>query len=123
MPELLLSVDLPIDFRYPPEFVRTVELGIIQLEPWLILTGDQLRQRFLGMRDRYPDKTYVPFAERQDTRDFACWTGPTPEVTIVHDFASPGWELRSRRSWPNFHAWLRQAVEDFIEWGEIELGL
>lgn len=57
--DLLMSVDLPTDFHYPPEFIRTVELGIVQLEPWLILTGDPLRQRFVGMRDRYPGKTYV----------------------------------------------------------------
>ncbi|MDP8928108.1 MAG: hypothetical protein M3O70_05910 [Actinomycetota bacterium] len=34
-----------------------------------------------------------------------------------------GGERRGREPLVNFHTWLRLAVEDFIEWGEIELGL
>jgi hypothetical protein len=122
MADLLLSADLPPEFIYPPEFVRAVDQGIVALEPWEILVGDDLRRRFTGLQDRYPGATYVPLAARVDNDDVACWTSTAPEITIVHDFASPGWERRDKRSWPNFHAWLRQAVEDFIEWGEMEVG-
>jgi hypothetical protein len=121
MADLLTNSDLPAGFRYPPEFIRAVELGIVDLEPWFVLTGDYLLDRYLGMRERYPRKTYIPFAEKQDTVDFACWTGPSAQVTLVHDFASPGWELRSHQTWPNFHAWLREAVDDYIEWSDGEL--
>ncbi len=122
MADLLPSGDLPPGFVYPPEFVRVVELGVVNLEPWEVLVGDRLRHRFAGLQDRYPGTTYVPLAARVDNDDVACWTDPTPVVTIVHDFASPGWERRDKRSWADFHAWLRQAVEDFIEWGEMEVG-
>ena len=33
MADLLDPVDLPLGFTYPREFVRVVELGIVDLEP------------------------------------------------------------------------------------------
>ena len=33
-------------------------------------------------------------------------------IVIVHDFAAPGHEQRG--DFPNFYAWFRQAIEDFI---------
>jgi hypothetical protein len=119
--ELLTSDDLPPGFDYPPEFVRIVELGLTSLEPWEMLTGEELRRVYSGLRKRYPDQVYVPFAARQDNDDIACWPGSCPGVIIVHDFASPGWERQGQA--PSFHAWLRAALEDCIEWGEEELGL
>jgi hypothetical protein len=121
--ELLSRSDLPDGFEYPPEFLRVVELGLVQLEPWFVLRGDLLRRRLDGLKERYPDRVYVPFADRQDNDDVACFTGSGAEVVIVHDFASPGWERRGREPFHGFHDWLRQAVEDFIEWGEDDLGL
>lgn len=118
--ELLSPGDLPDGFAYPPEFLRVVELGLLQLEPWFVLRGDLLRRRLEGLEKRYPDRVYVPFADRQDNDDVACFTGSGSEVVIVHDFASPGWERREREPYPDFHAWLRRAFDDFIRWGEDE---
>lgn len=114
MPDLLPLQDLPPGFEYPPLFIRAVGLGLLGLEPWWILHGERLLQRAEGLRERYPDRRLVPFAERQDNDDVACWEGSSPEVVIVHDFASPGWEDSGGH--PNFGAWLRQAIEDFIDW-------
>jgi hypothetical protein len=51
----LLSIDdLPPDFEYPQEFIRVVELGLTNLEPWWILKGEPLRDRFRGLRERLP---------------------------------------------------------------------
>ncbi len=122
MAELLTVDSLPLDFEYPPEFIRTVELGITDLEPWKVLTGERLRFTYVGLRKRYPGEEYIPFAARQDNDDIACWQRTPPEVLTVHDFASPGWEKQGRLL-PNFHAWLRVALEDCIEWGEEELGI
>lgn len=119
--ELLAESDLPAGFGYPPEFLRVVELGLVQLEPWFVLRGDLLRLRLAGLKERYPEQVYVPFADRQDDDDVACFTTVGSEVVIVHDFASPGWERRGRQPFRNFNAWFRQAVEDFIAWGETEL--
>jgi hypothetical protein len=120
MSELLSGDDLG-GFVYPPEFERVVSLGLVDLEPWRILLDAELRESAEGLRKRYPDRRYVPFASRIDNDDIACWSTPTTgEVLIVHDFASPGWEARGR-GFPNVMAWFRQAVEDCIEWGELEV--
>lgn len=115
MANLLPLSDLPDGFEYPAEFIRVVELGLIDLEPWWIFDGDQLWSRAEGLRSRYPDRRLVPFARRQDNDDVACWDLAEGDVAIVHDFASPGWERRAR--FPDFYAWLRQAIEDLIEHG------
>lgn len=113
---LLAVIDLPDGFTYPPPFIRTVELGVTNLEPWWVLTGDELRERYEGLRERYRDQAYVPFAARQDNDDIACWDAARGNqvVVIVHDLASPGWERRGAE-FPDFYAWLRAAVDDFIE--------
>lgn len=110
--------DLPESFRYPREFVRTVELGLVDFEPWLILTGDALIEKYRGLSQRYPGKGYVPFASRQDNDDVVCWISG-PAVLTVHDHASPGWEIRGR-GYDDFHSWLRAALEEYIFWGEME---
>jgi len=115
------STDLPPGFTFPPEFVRVVEFGLVKLEPWELLFGESLRLACRGLRKRYPDHWYIPFAVRQDNDDTACWDGVPGTVVIVHDFASPGWEHEA--TFPSFHAWLRHTFEEFIEWGEEELGL
>jgi hypothetical protein len=113
MADLLSTGDLPAGFEYPHEFVRVVELGLTNIEPWWIIDGDRLRSRFTGLRERYPERSLVPFAIRQDNDDVACWDTVAGNVAIVHDFASPGYEQCTGFS--NFYVWFRQAIEDFIE--------
>ena len=85
------------------------------MEPWHVLTGDELFRRFNGLGTRYPTRSLVPFGARQDTDDIACWDISRPgEVVIVHDFASSGWE--DQGSYHDFNSWLRSAFEEFIEW-------
>ncbi|MBE1876627.1 hypothetical protein [Myceligenerans pegani] len=117
MADLLRPADLPHGFAYPREFVRVVELGIVDLEPWRILAGERLARRATGVRDRYPSRVLVPFAERIDNDDVACWdVDRGAPVVIVHDLASPGWEHVAE--FADFYDWLRQAVEDLIEYDE-----
>lgn len=115
MAELLPIEDLPSGFAYPHQYVRIVELGLISLEPWWLLEGEVLRRRSVGLRERYPDRELVPFASRQDRDDVACWDGQPDRVVVIHDFASPGWEVAGE--FEDFNAWLRQAIEDLIEFG------
>jgi hypothetical protein len=115
MADLLTITELPEGFDYPPEFIRVVELGLTNLEPWWIFDGDQLRRRVTALRERYPERRLLPFARRQDNDDVACWDLAQGDVAVIHDLASPGWEQRAR--YPDFNAWLRRAVEDLIEHG------
>lgn len=117
MTELLPVTELPEGFSYPPEFIRVVGLGLIDLEPWHVLEAERLRSRHAGLAKRFPGRELVPFAARQDNDDVACWDlelGPGV-VAVVHDFASSGWERREE--FPGFYDWLRHAIEDLIEFG------
>lgn len=117
MPELLSLQDLPDTFHYPQQFVRAVELGITQLEPWWIVGGELLRRRYVGLRERYPPQELVPFAVRQDCDNIACFDVSSGKVLVIQDFADPGFERRGE--FEGFDGWLRRAVEDFLEWGRL----
>jgi hypothetical protein len=57
----------------------------------------------------------VPFADRQDNDDVACWErGGADAVVIIHDFASPGFE--DEGSFEDVGAWFRAAVEETLDW-------
>lgn len=73
MADLLTGDDLPEGFAYPPEFLRVVELGLTDLEPWWIIDGDLLRSGMRLLASAYPTRRLVLFAKRQDNDDVACW--------------------------------------------------
>lgn len=106
---------LPSWFEYPQEFLRVVDLGLKNLDPWSILEGDALEQRYLEVSMRYPDNGYIPFAIRSDNDDIACWTKDSgnEQVKIVHDFASSGWE--DVKTYGSFWDWFKAAIDDMIE--------
>jgi hypothetical protein len=109
----LKSDCLPEGFTYPEVFLKIVALSLIDLEPWLILSGEALLSRSNGLRKRYPQRNLIPFARRLDNDDVACWEGAQAgEVKIIHDFASGGWE--SRAVFPDFEAWFGAAVQDML---------
>jgi hypothetical protein len=111
--DLLSDAELPCGFAYPSLLVRVVDLGLMNLEPWWILKEDALRDRLAGLRKRYPKRSLVPFARRQDNDDIAAFDIDRGNVVIVHDFASPGFEQRAE--FDDLAGWLRQAIEDLIE--------
>jgi hypothetical protein len=115
MADLLDPAQLPPGFTYPPEFLRVLDLGLVNLEPWWIFDGAALRDRVAGLRERFPDRVLVPFARREDNDDVACWEHQPPQVVVIHDFASPGFE--DRGAFADFYGWLRQAIEDLIAFG------
>lgn len=112
--DLLSAKELPLGFSYPQQFMHIIELGLIDLSPWYLLEGKSLRDTIEGLSQRYPERNLIPFARRQDNDDIACWQASSKnEVFIVHDFASPGWELHSQ--FTGFYDWFRFAIEDLIE--------
>ena len=113
---LFSTKELPDGFTYPAAFERVVDLGLTNLEPWHItLDVEFLRARVKGFRERYPYREIVPFAHRQDNDDVACWQVDRPgEVLIIHDFASPGYELNEE--FPSFEAWFKSAIDAMFEW-------
>ena len=115
MEKILKDKELPSWFHYPQEFLKLIELGLVNFEPWVVLLDDQLRTRFKGLQERFPERQLIPFAKREDNDDVACWEkGRGGIVVIVHDFASPGFE--NSIEYDGFWKWFREAIEDMIEY-------
>ncbi|MBO6504698.1 MAG: hypothetical protein JJ960_06350 [Kordiimonadaceae bacterium] len=111
---LLTSKEVPEWFTYPPGFLRIYNQGLVNFEPWKIIKEDRLRYRLQGLKNRYPKRNVIPFAERQDNDDVACFEKGVVGVVIIHDYASQGWE--SREGFDSFWDWLRSALEETIYW-------
>jgi hypothetical protein len=113
---LLSKENPPEGFAYPPEFLHLLGLGIRALDPWRILEGDQLVVRSSGLAARYPSRALIPFAVRIDRDDVACWDlDRAPRaISVIDDFDTPGDE--QLESFDKFNDWLRQAIEDLIDY-------
>lgn len=110
---LLTAEELPQGFLYPRGLLRLVELDLLELEPWQIVTGEYLRSTNLGLAGRYPTRHLLLFARRQDNDDCVCFDLDTGRVSLVHDWALPGWEAQGE--FADFDAWLHSAIDDLIE--------
>jgi hypothetical protein len=105
---------LPQWFKYPDEFIKIVDLGIVNLKPWYIMEGDTLVQKTIGINQRFPKLELVPFAKRDDNDDVACWSKNNPsQVVVVHDFSEDGWE--NVETYGIFWDWFKTAVDAMIE--------
>ncbi|MFC6713294.1 hypothetical protein [Branchiibius cervicis] len=115
---ILPAVDLPANFWFPLGYIRVVENDLVALEPWWIIDGKAMMDRWDGLKRRYPHRNVLPFALRQDNDDIACWDFNLGNevVVIIHDYAQPGYEQRGE--YPTFYDWFRSAIEEFIFFGE-----
>lgn len=105
---------LPGGFCYPKPLLKLVRLNLVNIEPWIILNGDQVISRMEGLRRRYPNRELIPFARRIDNDDLACFEPiKGMGVQIIHDFASSGYE--QRKEYADFWDWFRDAVNEMIE--------
>ncbi len=116
---LLPDDELPKGFSYPGALHRLVDRQLLHFEPWWIFDASLVRDRMRGLAQRYPGRRLIPFAKREDNDDLACFDQDSPgSVLVLHDFASDAW--KRRRVYEDFYAWLRQAVEDMIEFDQLE---
>jgi hypothetical protein len=98
----------------PEPFLRMLNAGLFQFQPWKILDGPFSETRMVGLKERFPERDLFPFALRTDRDDVACWEKSSLErVVVIHDFADPGWEQVA--VFATFWDWFRSAMEDFID--------
>jgi hypothetical protein len=108
------KIQLPVEFNFPMEFRKIIELNIVNIEPWYIMNAERIETRINGLKEKYPSRCLIPFAKRDDNDDVACFElGQDKKVFIVHDYASPGWE--QHKIFEDFWSWFRKAIEDMIE--------
>ena len=106
-------------YKYPEEFMKVVDLNLIDLDLWYFMPEKQVEDRINGLKDRYPKRKLIPFARRDDCDDIACFeVGKGNKVQIIHDFSSVGWE--QRKEYDSFWSWFKDAVEEMIREDEEE---
>ena len=111
--ELLDKEYLPDGFEYPVSLLKIIDLGLTNIDPWFIQSKELAILRINGLRVRYPSRILVPFAQRRDRDDVACFDLNEPgKIQIIHDFASPGWE--QRKVYEDFWDWFKDAIEEMI---------
>ena len=102
------------EFVYPKEFMKLLDLNLLDFEFWYLMTKEQTEIRIKGLRNRYPMRKLVPFARRDDCDDIACFeVGKNGKVQIIHDFASCGYE--QKQEYENFWSWFRSAINELID--------
>lgn len=105
---------LPEKFSYPKDFLRIIDQGLTNLDPWVIEGGKDIENRYAGLQERYKKRILIPFARRWDNDDVACFDVNYPQkVFIIHDFAKEGFE--ERKKFDSLWDWFRAAIEDMIE--------
>ncbi|MDO5539024.1 MAG: hypothetical protein Q4F83_02965 [Eubacteriales bacterium] len=106
-------------YNYPEEFLRIVDLNLVNLDFWYLMTREEVEIRIEGLKIRYAERSLIPFARRDDCDDIACFeVGKGNKVQIVHDFASAGYE--QRKEYSCFWDWFKDAIEEMIQ-GEDQL--
>ena len=82
-----------------------------------MMDKDLAKVRMLEMKRRY-NRDLVPFAQRIDGDDLACYEVGSECVHHIQDYECPGTEEIT--VFPNTWEWLRSAINDMIEYEEIE---
>ncbi len=102
------------NFDYPKEFLKIIQLNLVDFDMWYLISKDDVEIRIKGLRNRYPERKLIPFARRDDCDDIACFEiGKSGKVEIIHDFSSSGYE--QRKEYDCFWDWFRDAIEEMIE--------
>jgi hypothetical protein len=109
--ELLPLAELPPGFTYPAEYLRVVELGLIDLQPWQIIEGRTLLIIYANLAETFPDQQLVPFAGYMENDDVVCWHPATGKIVTVDP---PDKHWYKDGTYDNFWSWFRRAIEDMI---------
>ena len=105
---------LPSGFAYPATYRHAVKVGLVDIEPWYLLSGEDLLRRQTRVAEMTGRTGLVPFAATTTGDEVACLVHPSLEVVIVDDTEPllPGEQLRRL---PDVDAWFREALDDFID--------
>lgn len=102
--------------HYPKQYTTLLDLELINLRPWKILSIQKGIDYSEDLKKRYPNRNLIPFAIRTDCDDVACWDlakeSDREKIYIIHDFASDGWEQQGE--YKNFQEWFNSAIEDMF---------
>jgi hypothetical protein len=78
--------------------LSTEDRVIIQDDGWIWMSENDSAKLEQNLKTRYPNTQRIPIAFRNDCDDLLCLKASAAylsagSVQIIHDFASPGWEV------------------------------
>ena len=101
------------NFSFPQSYLKIVDLGLVDLENWFLLSDELVKNRYIDLKSRYRKRNLIPFAGRYDSDDIACFeTGFDDHVFIIHDFSDEGWERK--QEFDSFWNWFLSAIKELI---------
>jgi hypothetical protein len=82
------------------------------LEPWLVYPPGEIPEWAAALKGPYPARNILPFAQRQDMDDIACFDLDEGGISVIHPGADPGSEQCAR--FDDVEGWFRAAISDYI---------
>jgi hypothetical protein len=110
MAKLIPLAELSPGFAYPAEYLRVVDLGLIDLEPWRIVEGRTLFAIYEPFADAFPNEHLVSSVRFTENDDVVCWHPAAGEIVTV-DPSDRHWYSNGNHE--NFWAWFRRAIRRF----------
>lgn len=108
------------EFKYPEEFLRIIELNLIDYDRWYIMSEKHVLSKISGLKKRYPNRKLIPFAKRVDNNDVACFEiEKEGTVQIIHDFSLSGYEQTDQ--YDSFWLWFQDSINELIEFNKGEI--
>lgn len=107
------SEKLPYGFEYPKEFLKVIELELIDFEVWDMFKYSSAEIRLEGLKERYPEYKLIPFARRGDNDDVACFeVGKNDTVIVIHDFSDNAY--KNKVEYKTFWSWFEVIIHEMI---------
>lgn len=105
------------EFKYPEEFLKIIELNLMDYDRWYIMSEKHVLSKISGLKKRYPNRKLIPFARRVDNNDVACFEiGKEGVIQIIQDFALSGHEQLGQ--YTNFWLWFQESINELIEFNK-----
>ncbi len=105
---------MPYEFEYPKEFLKLIELGLLDFEVWGIIDATDAVIRLEGLKKRYPEYKLIPFARCWSNDDIACFeVGKNNSVIVIHDYSDNAY--KNRKEYETFLSWFEEVIKEMIQ--------
>lgn len=107
--------ELPYGFEYPKEFLKIIELELLDFAVWDMFKYSSAEIRLEGLKQRYPEYKLIPFARRGDNDDVACFeAGRGGSVIVIHDFSDNAYV--NKVEYKTFWSWFEEVIDEMMNY-------
>ena len=70
--EIFNAKEIYKNYTYPEEFIKIVDLNLVDLDLWYLMTKEQVEIRIKGLRERDTQRELTPVTRRDDVDRIPC---------------------------------------------------